>query len=163
MLNEEGVGFDYGTITIEDIKSTIPRLSNHPTLVAGTKKREYSVSNTLTLEEIYEAIESQYRAFEEDGRGGGGNYTSPPHPLSRSAIDLTFEYLGMCCFASIVCAVGLVQNNDPVVVASMLLSPLMVWPTSTPVHLPPPLPSHPKLLSCRAPFSAFRSALHTAT
>ena len=39
---------------------------------------------------------------------------------------MTFEYLGMCSAASIVCAVGLVTDSDPSVVASMLLSPLMV-------------------------------------
>ena len=39
--------------------------------------------------------------------------------------DLTFEYLGMCVAASIVCCVGLVTGSGPTVVSSMLLSPLM--------------------------------------
>ncbi|EGD73468.1 hypothetical protein PTSG_05173 [Salpingoeca rosetta] len=99
-LQRLGVGHAFGSMEIMDVKSVIPRISNHPTMVRGQKKqREYNPTNSLTLEEIYETVEKGYH--------------------------LTFEYLGMCSAASIVCAVGLVTNSDPSVVASMLLSPLM--------------------------------------
>eukprot|EP00055_Hartaetosiga_balthica_P006292 m.19520 g.19520 ORF g.19520 m.19520 type:complete len:381 (+) comp5129_c0_seq2:137-1279(+) len=95
-----GVGSAFGSIEIFELKSVIPRLSNHPTLNRGSPKgKEYNTSISLTLEEIYETVEKGYH--------------------------LTFEYLGLCACGSIVCAVGLVTNSDPTVVASMLLSPLM--------------------------------------
>eukprot|EP00049_Salpingoeca_infusionum_P022900 m.9430 g.9430 ORF g.9430 m.9430 type:complete len:358 (-) comp5453_c0_seq1:198-1271(-) len=95
-----GVGHRFGSMEIMEVKSVIPRMSNHPTLLSpDEKQREYSSSNSLTLEEIFETVERQYH--------------------------LTFEYLANCACASLVCSVGLVTDSSPAVIASMLLSPLM--------------------------------------
>eukprot|EP00050_Salpingoeca_kvevrii_P019863 m.91520 g.91520 ORF g.91520 m.91520 type:complete len:351 (+) comp8604_c0_seq1:3-1055(+) len=102
VLHHERIGLDVGVIDIQEVKSTVPRLTNHPALIRGgvsSRDLSYKISNSLTLEEIYETVDQQYH--------------------------LTFEYLVLCASASIVCAVSLVSDNDPGVVASMLLSPLM--------------------------------------
>jgi hypothetical protein len=71
-LQELGVGYHFGTIDILELKSVLPRLSNHPGGPGWKKSREYNTTNSLTLEEIYESIEKQYRALMWGKRGVGG-------------------------------------------------------------------------------------------
>ena len=69
-LQDLGVGYHFGTIDILELKSVLPRLSNHPSAKNGGRGgREYSTTNSLTLEEIYESIEKQYRASRALQRG----------------------------------------------------------------------------------------------
>lgn len=53
----------YSTAQLE-LKSVLPRLSNHPSTAEGKRPREYSTTNSLTLEEIYESVEKQYRTLQ---------------------------------------------------------------------------------------------------
>lgn len=53
-LQYEGFGLDYGVIDIMEIKAITPRLLNSP----PNSAKEYSISTSLTLEEIYETVDS---------------------------------------------------------------------------------------------------------
>eukprot|EP00050_Salpingoeca_kvevrii_P019865 m.91533 g.91533 ORF g.91533 m.91533 type:complete len:145 (+) comp8604_c0_seq3:3-437(+) len=66
VLHHERIGLDVGVIDIQEVKSTVPRLTNHPALIRGgvsSRDLSYKISNSLTLEEIYETVDQQYRLF----------------------------------------------------------------------------------------------------
>mmetsp|Transcript_33673 Transcript_33673/g.84537 ORF Transcript_33673/g.84537 Transcript_33673/m.84537 type:complete len:399 (-) Transcript_33673:149-1345(-) len=97
-LAEVGVGERFGCIDIIELQSTIPILRKRepPT---GKKRTYNSYTDRLSIEEIYQAVESQ--------------------------IHLTFNYIALLIVAAMIAGIGLIQNSDATVVASMLVSPLM--------------------------------------
>eukprot|EP01104_Vermistella_antarctica_P017649 TRINITY_DN6289_c0_g1_i7.p1 TRINITY_DN6289_c0_g1~~TRINITY_DN6289_c0_g1_i7.p1 ORF type:complete len:465 (-),score=51.81 TRINITY_DN6289_c0_g1_i7:126-1520(-) len=88
----------FGHIDVFALHSSIPRPTTYYKKVSN-KKRVYAVSDRQSLEEIYQAVDSQ--------------------------IHLTFDYIVFVVAAAMIAAVGLLQDSDAVVVASMIVSPLM--------------------------------------
>jgi len=97
-VTELGVG-QMGTgsmVEVSELNTCVPRLQDY---YEKAKKRQYRVAERMSVEEIYQAIDSQ--------------------------IHLTFDYLALLIVAGLIAGVGLVANSPAVVVASMLVSPLM--------------------------------------
>lgn len=84
-----GHPFDRAT---QSTKPLISTLSSQ----AGKKKRKYKLSDRMTVEEIFENVDSQSH--------------------------LTFDYLMMVVVAAIIAGVGLISDSSVTVVASMLVS-----------------------------------------
>jgi len=96
------IGGRVGCIDIVSLASTIPQLSHHQPenkVVKKKKKRKYAVTDRMTVEEIFDSIDSQSH--------------------------LTFDYLAMVLFSAVIAAIGLKEDSVVTVVASMLVSPLM--------------------------------------
>jgi uncharacterized hydrophobic protein (TIGR00341 family) len=93
-LSDLGVGRDYGVIDIIQLQATKPLLTKK-----GKHKREYRTGDRMTVEEIYNIVDSQ--------------------------LHLTFDYLVYTVLASIIAAVGLATDSAVTVVASMIVDPFM--------------------------------------
>mmetsp|Transcript_28956 Transcript_28956/g.40713 ORF Transcript_28956/g.40713 Transcript_28956/m.40713 type:complete len:409 (-) Transcript_28956:32-1258(-) len=94
------VGVGTGCVDIVSLASTIPQLrSYYPEEEATKKKRKYAWTDRMTVEEIFESIDSQSH--------------------------LTFDYLAMVFVAAVISSMGLITDSSVTVVASMLVSPLM--------------------------------------
>eukprot|EP01134_Creolimax_fragrantissima_P007861 CFRG7861T1 len=94
-LHGMDVGVKFGSVDVIELQTTIPQVKKEP-----KKKREYkSITDRKTVEEIYQFIDGQNK--------------------------LTFDFLALVVSAAVMAGAGLVSDSAPVVVASMIVSPLM--------------------------------------
>lgn len=99
-INKSGCGVRWGHIDVMQLVLSRPPLKMLGDMhKSGKKKRNYRISERMTVDEIASLIDD-------------GNH-------------LTFNYMALLALASIIAGTGLLTDSDTTVIASMLVSPLM--------------------------------------